>query len=559
MKKQVILVVSVLVLISGPACKKAAEVPFRANENVFVGGSPLHGANGIMFDINDRLHIASALGREILVMETETGEISNRFGADLDVEAPDDLAFGPDGSLYWTAITIGEVGRLSPDGVKSGQFVGPGVNPITFSNDGRLFVALDFLGDALYELDPELKNPPRLIAENLGWINGFDFGPDGFLYGPIFTQGKVGRIDVDADSFSIVTVSDGFGPSAVKFDSKGHLYSVDGGSGEVLRIDTKSGNREVIASLPHKLDNLAFDSRDRLFISSFSEGSIFQVFLDETDPNKNTRMVSKGGMICPGGVVVVPRSGGKYSVFVADFWSLREFDCQTGQQVNIEYYSWNPSGFTAPTTVSIDGENLVLSSLFAYQVQVWNPEKREVQMNCDFSGPPPSVVPLNAIRFKGNLVIADLMTGSVFSLTDGNTNKREVLAEGLKVPAGLAAARGDLWVSDWATGDVWQIVADGVPLSPAKSVATGLQFPEGLAVDLDGNLLVVETGARRLIRLNPDKGEVGIVAEGLEVGEIAAPESPPTWFLSSVAVDPSGVIYVTGDTANVLYRFKRRR
>ena len=237
MKKQAIFIVFILILIAGFSCKKAVEAPFEAKENVFVQGSPIHGANGIMFDSNDRLHIASVFGREILVMDVETGEIQDRLGVEVGIEGPDDLAFGPDGSLYWTSIYTGEVGRLSPGGVKTSQFVAQGVNPITFSDDSRLFVALDFLGDALYELDPKLKEPPRLINENLGWLNGFDFGPDGFLYGPIWKQGKVGRIDVNSDSVIIETVSEGFFLAAVKFDSKGCLHAIDFASGEVLRID----------------------------------------------------------------------------------------------------------------------------------------------------------------------------------------------------------------------------------------------------------------------------------------------------------------------------------
>ena len=560
MKNKVIIIVFILVLIAGLSCKKAVEAPVEAMENVFVQGSPIHGANGIIFDSNNRLHIASVFGREILVIEVETGEIQDKLGVTVGVEGPDDLAFGPDGSLYWTSILTGEVGRLSPDGMKTSQFVAQGVNPITFSDDGRLFVALDFLGDALYELDPKLKEPPRLIAENLGWLNGFDFGPDGFLYGPIWKQGKVGRIDVNSDSVIIETVSEGFFPAAVKFDSKGHLHAVDFVSGEVLCIDTKSEKREVIAILSPGLDNLAFDSRDRLFVSNSQEGSIIQVLFEESDPSKKVRTVSRGGMISPGGIAVIPRPGGEKSVFVADLWSLREFNGQTGKQVSIARYTFDPSGITAPITVSPDGENLVLSSWVSNQVQVWNPEKREVQINLDFSGPPPNALPLNAIRFQGDLVVADLMTSSVFKVSVENPQIRETLAEGFKVPAGLAATDDDLWVSDWATGDVWQIVADGVPLSPPKSVATGLQFPEGLVVDLDGWLLVVETGARRLLRLSPDTGEVSIVAEGLDVGAKAIPDvTPPTWILSGVAVDPSEAIYVTGDAANVLYCFKRRR
>ena len=63
-------------------------------------------------------------------------------------------------SPIWAGAT-GNVGMLRPDGSFRTQFVGPGVNPIELSDDGRLFVARDFLGDGLYELDPDLIAPPR--------------------------------------------------------------------------------------------------------------------------------------------------------------------------------------------------------------------------------------------------------------------------------------------------------------------------------------------------------------------------------------------------------------
>ncbi|MHC4299081.1 MAG: kelch repeat-containing protein, partial [Planctomycetota bacterium] len=181
---------------------------------VLVQGSQLHGANGVFFDSDDRLYIACGFGQEIVVMDKETGEILDRLGPDVGVKGPDDLTFGPGGSLYWTDIGVGEVGRLSPDGVTTKQFVAPGVNPITFSDDGRLFTALCFLGDALYELDPDLVDPPRLIVEGPGMLNAFDFGPDGFLYSPAIGLSQVVRINVDTGE--ITPVIEGIISSSMK-------------------------------------------------------------------------------------------------------------------------------------------------------------------------------------------------------------------------------------------------------------------------------------------------------------------------------------------------------
>ena len=516
---------------------------------VLVQGSPIDGAAGIIFDSDDRLHIASIVGREIVVMDPETGEILDRLGPDVGVEGPDDLIFGRDGSLYWTSILTGEVGRLSPDGVCTSQFVAPGVNPITFSDDGRLFVALDFMGDALYELDPDLVDPPRLIAEDLGFLNGMDFGPDGFLYGPIWTKGKVVRVDVD--NGTITTVADGFGvPAAVKFDSEGRLHVVDYMGEEVLRVDAETGSKEVIVLLPSGLDNLAFDSNDRLYVSHGQDGSIFEVLADGT-----TRTVSPGGMIAAGsGVAVLPRSDGE-SVFVADFFTLREFDGLTGEERSVERHYIGVPGITSPETVSPDGNHLVLSSVFSDAVQVWNPETREVlEEYLDFA------VPINAIRFQGDLIVVELgLEAGTARVVRANAEGRVTLADtgnGLALPVGLAATDDDLWVSDWATGVVLQIVADGEPLSEPIPVARDLSAPEGLAVTPDGSLLVVETGAGRLSSIDLETGKVSTVAEGLELGAQGAEGYPPTWIFNGVAVGPSGAIYVTGDIANVLYRIE---
>jgi sugar lactone lactonase YvrE len=303
----------------------------------------------------------------------------------------------------------------------------------------------------------------------------------------------------------------------------------------------------LIATGLQGLDNLAFDSLDRLFVSHAGDGSIHQVL-----PSGQVRTVSKGGMIAPGGVAVMPHPHGGESVFVADLWTLREFNGQTGKPGIVERHDLTVSGdITSPLTVSPFGNNLVLSSWFGDVVQIWDPEMRVLEGEGDF------MYPLNAIQFQSDIVVAELGTGSVIQW-DPDTNGRVTLADstdGIFVPAGLAATDGNLWVSDWATGVVWQILSPHA-LSP---VATGLAAPEGLAVDQDGSLLVVEAGAGRLSRIDPLTGVVSKVVDGLELGAEAIPGLIPTWIFNGVAVGPSGYIYVTGDIANVLYRFKPTR
>jgi sugar lactone lactonase YvrE len=379
-----------------------------------VKGAPIHGTNGIYFDAEDRLHIASFLGDEILVMDPQSGEILDRLGPADGVSGPDDLTFGSDGSLYWTSLAAGRVGRRTPAGVTTTQFVTPGVNPITFSEDGRLFVALDFFGDGLYELDPEQIDPPKPIiiasAANpmpLGFLNGMDFGPDGRLYGPLYTQGKIISLDVDSCSpvptndpwndCDLVTVADGFGvPAAVKFDAHGNLFAIDQ-VGLLYQVDVASGEKSVVTELSPSLDNLAFDSHGRLYVSSAAYGFIVEIL-----PSNQPRTVSPGGIIAAGGIAVMPRPDGGDSLFTADVWALRQFDGLTGRSLYTEDSVAALSQIISPFTVSADGQNLVLSSYISSKVQVWDPVGHQEVASYAFPAP------LNAIGFQGDVVVADV-------------------------------------------------------------------------------------------------------------------------------------------------------
>ena len=528
------LILSTVMVMADAAPGAAAE---KAVMKVIAKGAAIHGANGVYFDADDNLYVASVLDLEILVINPLNGEIIKRLGADEGIQGPDDLTFGPDGSLYWTDIMQGNVGRLSPDGTVRKQFVAPGVNPITFSEDGRLFVALDFMGAGLFELDPDLTTPPtQVLPASLGFLNGFDFGPDGRLYGPLFAGRRVVSIDVDNPS-DLVTVADGFAqPAAAKFDSQGRLHVIDQ-SGEVYRVNTATGAKTVIATLSPGLDNLAFDSRDNLYVSNANDGSVTRVL-----PSGQGRILSPGGMIFPGGVAVLPRADGRDAVLVADVWSLREFDGLTGKDMGFASSHLVGEGLTSPLTVSVDGDHLVVSSWLGGKVQVFDPQAEQVTEQYLMQ------LPMNAIRFRGDLLVSQFAVGLVWA-----SSGVPVFASpppGILAPVGLVSRGNTLLLGDWFTGMVWKVeFAGNTPGTPVP-VTAGLINPEGMAFDTDGSLLVVEAGAGRLTRVDIATGAKSVVADGLELG---APGLLTAGF-NGVAVGPSGAIYVTGDVANVLYR-----
>jgi sugar lactone lactonase YvrE len=547
--------VSLLLALSATAC-------LGCKPEVLVEGARLHSANGMAFDAAGQLHVASILASEIVQLNPQNGQVLGRVGRAEGVDGPDDITFGPDGSLYWTALAAGEVGRRTPTGVTTRQRVAPGVtttqkvapgvNPIAFSADGRLFVALAFLGDALYELDPALVAPPRLIAQNFGFLNGMSFGPDGRLYAPVFTQGRVVSIDVDSCAGAIDpdaecdvrTVASGFFlPAAVKFDAAGRLHVVDQ-SGEVFRVNLATGQKKVVVTLAPGLDNLAFDSRfGRLFVSSANDGFVVRV-----PAEGSVKTLSPGGMVAPGGLALLGPADAE-ALYVADVFTMRVFDPQRGEQIDqiIPFAGQTPQ--TTPTNVAADGANLIVSSWFGNAVQVWGPSGQVLESYGDFA------IPNAALRFEGDLVVAEVGFGPGAARVVRQTAAGLVaLAEGIGLPAGLAASGGDLWFSDWSAGAIYQLVDDGAVLSSPSLVAAGLDRPEGLAVAHDGTLLVVESGAGRLSRVDPATGTVTTLAEGLATGLPAITGLPASYILSGVVQDAVGDIYVSGDLDNVIYR-----
>lgn len=548
-----------LIIALSIAASGCTDLPARKAEykcDIIATGAQIRNSNGIMFDDRDQLYVASVYGGEIIIVDPLTGNITGHLGIDEGVKCPDDLVFGPDGSLYFTNLAVGEVGRLSADGISSNQSVGAGVNSITFSDDGRLFTGLVFMDDKLYELDPSFNTSPRLIASDLGGLNAMDWGSDGYLYGPVWTKGEVVRIDVD--SGEITTVADGFSvPSSVKFDSSGNLYVADYDRGEIIRLDMVNNSSELVAGKGlERIDNMAFDSEDNLFASA-KDGTVVEVM-----ENGTTRVVLEGGMIAPGGVAVMENNQtGNDSVFIADLAYLRELDGQTGEQLHVDRQLMtyidnsgdSPSGgITAPVTVAPDGENLIVSSWIYNLIQIWDPqEHRVVREYPNFS------VPLNAISFQGDLIVAELGTeAGAAGITKVNDSGRSSICKNVVVPVGLASTDIDLWVSDWYTGMVLQLAKDGHMLSEAVPVVSGLSFPEGLAVDTDGNLLVVETGTGKLLKIDVNTGNVSTVAVDLETGAETIPGMTPNYIFNGVAVSPAGTIYVTGDVSNVLYRIE---
>jgi sugar lactone lactonase YvrE len=516
------------------------------HKEVLVQGAPMAGgANGIFFDPDDNLHVANVLGQTISKVDPETGEVLQRLGRAEGVLSADDLTFAPDGTLFWTDPLVGLVMRRDPGGPSSMVAAGfPSANPITLSDDeGRLFFAQCFEAgsNGLFEADPTGATEPRPIRTgDLGCAsNGMDSW-DGVLYSPRWFEGRIVTVDIETGDLTNVTTDWGV-PTAVKFNSQGELHAVNQGNGELVRIDLSTGDREVLAVFPVGWsDNLAFDSEDRLFVSSATDGTILEVL-----PDGSLRTVSPGGMIGPLGIGLIDDT-----VYVGELQALRGFDTRTGDPVSVSRSVFGIGPALATLSVSSVGDKVIMMSFSTGQLLIWDPATDSPVLETFFA------LPWDAEPFRGDLLVAELGTGSVVRAELPDLAVRETIASGLIFPAGLATNGDDAYVSDAVLGTVFQFIRGGEVLPVPEPVATGLAGPEGIALRSGGNrLLVVEGATSSLKEIHLQSGTVKTIATDLGFQPPFLPTLPAHLF-NDVDVDSTGAMYVNSDGDNVIYKIR---
>jgi sugar lactone lactonase YvrE len=500
--------------------------------------SEFHGVHGLAFDAQGVLYAGSVVGHSIYRVDTATGAVNSFVGAPDGMA--DDLVFLADGTVVWTSIQHGVVRARKGGGPINKLADLVSVNSINVRKDGRLFVAQVFGGDALWEIDPAGAKPPRLILKDLGGFNGFDVGPDGKLYGPLWFKQQVVRIDPDTGKLDVV--ADGFHtPAAANFDSKWNLYVLDTARGEVVRVDIRNGKKQVVARLATALDNLAIDSRDRVFVSNMADNGI-----QEVDVNKGTaRQVVKGALAIPLGIAAVA-DGTRDMLYVADVFSLRTVDSAQGKVTDVarSHAADTPIGY--PVAITANQRHVVVTN---NEGPVQRYERGTMRLAQSWRDTHAG----NAIEMpSGALIVAETTRGKLSRIIGtGEREQRSEIVVDLAAPLGLAIA-GDsaVYVSEMAAGRVSRI---DVNSGARRAIAEGLDRPQGIATD-GSAVLVVEAGKRRLVRIEPASSAVEVIARDLPIGLANVPIT-----LAGVAVGAGGTFYVTSDVENSIWRLRPKR
>jgi sugar lactone lactonase YvrE len=504
--------------------------------------SRLFGANGLRTGPDGRIYIAQVTGSQISALDIETGRLETISPKGGDIIAPDDVAFDPHGNLYATEVMDGRVSARGTDGrTRVLRDDVPSANGITV-HQGRLFIGECREGGRLLELDLG-GGPPRVLLENVPSPNAMEVGPDGLLYFPVMGANEIWRIDLDGGAPE--TVATGLGvPDSVKFDSAGRIVSTQVLSGQVLRIDPRTGEQTVLADLNPGLDNSTFVG-DRLFVSNFT-GEITEI-LD----GGRTSTVLPGGLNWPLDLAV----GADGNLYIADgtyFYVL--LPDRTLQTVGMLFTLGYP-GFLRGLAPAGPGEFVVTTS--GGQVSRYRPASCETEVLAHGFDQLYGV----ALADDGAVVAAELGTGRVLSIRAG---RADVIASGLHDPIGLAiASDGTCLISEAGAGRVVRLTGSGV-----QTVVDDLQRPQGILVR-GRQLYVVDAEAKALVVVDLADATRRTIASGLPLGAPPGvspkplkgmpPFSGPQGPFAGIAAGPDGTLYVSADAEGSVLAVRQDR
>lgn len=461
----------------------------------------LGGANGIVWSPDGRLVVTLVFGSQVTAIDVDSGASSAYAPLGGGIAAPDDGAFGADGTFFATEPMHATVSARLPDGAyRTLRDDLPGVNGMTTSPDGRrLFVDEFRPGGRLLELDPAGDRDPVVLADDLAMPNAFAMGPDGALWFPQVLSGEIWRYDLNDRSLSR-RFTDLATPTAVKFDTAGRLLTSEGGAGRLTRIDIGSGERETVAQVRPGIDNFAIGAGGRLFVSHFTDGRVAEV------TGGVERVLSPSGLVGPFGLDRLPDG----SLLSADALAISRTAPGGSSEVVMSLLADLPA--MAIDVAHHDGDPLVLLARGQVLRRAADGSLRTVAGFLEGAASMTTAA-------RGGAFVVERTAGRVLHI-DGSGGSAPV-ASGLDQPHAVCEGTdATLWVT--RRGGLTGIRPDGSVVAELE----GFERPQGVAV-LGGTVVVADAGRRTLVEVEPATGRRTVVAWDMPFGPAVAGARTP--------------------------------
>ncbi|MEU5342702.1 hypothetical protein AB0H18_17990 [Streptomyces sp. NPDC020766] len=404
----------------------------------------------------------------------------------------------------------------------------------------------------------------RLNPPNRLWgSNGVTFGPDGRLYVAQFLAGQISAVDTSSGDVDVVVPLDSpvQAPDDLAFGADGSMYIADLTPGRVWRRSPEGAYSLVSDQV--QVPNGITCVGDRLFVNEMKmNGRLLELFPDGGDPVVLTDGLALGNamQLGPDGCLYYPHMiGNQVWRIPPDGGTPELFAEEVDDPVAVRFdkggvlvvLSRGPAGIVTRIDLATGARSVVVSGVIGLDNAAFDAENR--------------------------MFVSSFGSGGVTEMReDGRT--REIVPRGLNGPFGVTVdLRGTVYAADHyrlaSPGDSGKNDSSGVithelqtfihgitaddgllhfaseygdvrtydPVRRTTRVrAQGLNAPTGIERSPDGALVVAESGAGRVVRID-EADTVTVLAEGLQ---------HPV----DVAFDAEGRCYVSDDELGAVLR-----
>ncbi|MGD0612643.1 MAG: NHL repeat-containing protein [Anaerolineales bacterium] len=220
------------------------------------------------------------------------------------LNAPDDLALAPDGSIYISDINEGTVTRLTPDGqllpVVSGLNIPEGILVLP---DGTLIIAeqggnrLDHYDPTTNRLTPFVRLVNETTQDGVDGITLDSHDPQAItIIIPDSPNGTLLRASLDGQRVTLIT-KEFTRPTDAWVEPDGSILVVDEDANSLSRVHP-DGTIDKLAGLPTP-DDVVEDQNGNIFVTTLGDGA---VHLISAATQQDTILV--GGLINPQGLIL---------------------------------------------------------------------------------------------------------------------------------------------------------------------------------------------------------------------------------------------------------------
>lgn len=247
--------------------------------------------------------------------------------------------------------------------------------------------------------------------------------------------------------------------------------------------------------------------------------------------------------VIPEGLAVI-RGDGREMIVVAAGACVLTIDVATGQPEVLALRG----DLAAPSMLDGTAQGLALSSrVSGATLRIYLGEDTTAVENLSGFHSPRGIRLLPG----GHLLIAEYAAGRIVRVGPSEESRAITVADKLAGPVGIVMGDGPAgFVTERAAG---QITEFSLRSAERRVVARGLDQPEGMALLPDRRLVVADTGERRVVAVDPQSGDMQMLADNLPIGDTAAPD-----IVTGVAVGPDGAIYVSSDIERTVLKLTPR-